>query len=71
MIVQATLQRDYNTLFVNFDFHCRQIIKGVTASNSNNKHIINDCCCFFLNFKLPSERIRNRKIRFDSTYYHF
>ena len=27
---------------------------------TNNKEIINDCCSFF-NFKLPSERIHNRK----------
>ena len=37
---------------------------------TNNNDIINDCCSF-LNFKLPTERIHNRKIRFDLTYYQF
>jgi len=32
-----------------------------------NKDIINDCCSFF-SFKLPSERIQNRKTSFDSKY---
>ena len=42
-----------------------------------------DCCAWtmptillttfllFVNFELPSERIHNRKIRFDSSYYHY
>ena len=34
---------------------------------TNNKDIIIDCCSFF-NFKLPSERIHNRKTKFDSTF---
>jgi len=34
---------------------------------TSNQDIINDCCSFY-NFKLPSERIHNRKTRFDSTF---
>ena len=34
---------------------------------TNNKDIINDCCSF-LSFKLPSERIQNRKTSFDLKY---
>jgi len=36
---------------------------------TNNKDIINDCCSYF-NFKLPSERIQNRKTSFDLKYYN-
>ena len=37
---------------------------------TNNKDIIDDCCSFF-NYKLQSERIPNRKSKFDSIFCNF
>ena len=47
------------------------IFRFLMKSFQTNKKDIIDDCCSFLNFKLPSERIHNRKIRFDSIYDQF